>query len=221
MNLKFSDSWNSAFQVEKHNNGHSVQYTPNNVEATVENHLGTYKLAQFHVHWGRNRYEGSEHRVNGWQASAEFHFVLEKTTGSVTDGDHYSVMGVLAVEGYDHDDDNNHDGLYNFHGDHHDDHGGLWDKLMPPGTEYDAKATVTGLYLRGLFPANFDYVHYKGSLTTPPCSETVQWFVFTNTIRVPPGYLQALRKVKDEEGEELQYNFRDVQPLNGRTVYYL
>ena len=230
--LSFSNSWNYAMDFEKHNDGHSVRYTPINVDATVKTWRGTYKLTQFHVHWGKDTNEGSEHLVNGWQASAEFHFVHEKTTGSVSDGDHYSVLGVRAVECDGHDDDHNHDD--NRHGhdddrhghdddrhDHNDDNHELWDKLMPPGTEYDAKATVTGVYLRGLFPQSFDYYYYAGSLTTPTCDETVQWFVFTNTIKVPSQYLQALRKVKDEEGNELQFNFRDTQPLNGRTVYWL
>lgn len=201
--LTFNNAWNTKITVDKTNNGHTIQCTPENLLAHVRTHTGTYKLLQFHVHWGRNGQEGSEHLVDGKQYSAEFHFVTEKLHGSVSDGDYYSVMGVLGVE----------DHAYAIKP------GSLWDKLMPP-IEFDAHERVTDLPFYELFPYDLSYYHYKGSLTTPPCSETVQWFVFKKRIRVPSAYLQALRQVKDENGHTLQYNFRDTQPLNGRNVYY-
>ena len=200
--LTFNNAWNTKITVNKTNTGHSIQCTPENLYATVTTHTGTYKLLQFHVHWGRNGQEGSEHLVDGKQYSAEFHFVTEKLHGSVSDGDHYSVMGVLGVE----------DHAYPITP------GSLWDKLMPP-TEFDAHEIVTDLPFYELFPYDLSYYHYEGSLTTPLCSETVQWFVFKMCIRVPAAYLQALRQVKDENGHTLQYNFRDTQPLNGRNIY--
>jgi len=33
-------------------------------------------------------------------------------------------------------------------------------------------------------PAQRTYYHYEGSLTTPPCSETVDWHVLTQPIEV-------------------------------------
>ena len=36
----------------------------------------------------------------------------------------------------------------------------------------------------GLLPAQRTYYHYQGSLTTPPCSETVDWLVFNEPIGV-------------------------------------
>lgn len=39
--------------------------------------------------------------------------------------------------------------------------------------------------LSSLMPHNIDrFYTYKGSLTTPPCSEAVTWIVFPNTIPI-------------------------------------
>jgi len=68
-------------------------------------------------------------------------------------------------------------------------------------------------------PSNRDFYYYEGSLTTPPCSEVVQWFVLKQPIQIPASYISTLRKVEeDEHGTLLTHNVRDEQPLNGRIV---
>jgi carbonic anhydrase len=55
------------------------------------------------------------------------------------------------------------------------------------------------------------YYTYAGSLTTPPCSETVTWVVLSEPARLHPKQLDAFRRI-------LGNNFRPLQPLNGRSV---
>jgi carbonic anhydrase len=38
-----------------------------------------------------------------------------------------------------------------------------------------------------LLPARLSYYHYKGSLTTPPCSETVDWLVLAQPVEADEG----------------------------------
>jgi carbonic anhydrase len=55
------------------------------------------------------------------------------------------------------------------------------------------------------------YYHWVGSLTTPPCSENVQWYLMKDTLSASKDQIEAFRKYYD-------HNYRPTQPLNGRTV---
>jgi len=57
-----------------------------------------------------------------------------------------------------------------------------------------------------------------GSLTTPPCTEVVQWFLMKEKISVPAGFLEQLRRVQQQDGKDLSYNFRETNSLNNRLV---
>ena len=62
------------------------------------------------------------------------------------------------------------------------------------------------------FKPNYNhYYGYTGSLTTPPCTQGVQWLVLANPIYAEAEDIQAF---KDLEGD----NFRPVQRINGRIV---
>lgn len=55
------------------------------------------------------------------------------------------------------------------------------------------------------------YYHFMGSLTTPPCSEYVRWYVMKDTISADAKQIAAFRTHHKD-------NFRPVQPLNGRYI---
>ena len=185
------------------NTGHNVQFNPSSSapDASVMNHEGTYNLLQFHLHWGEGQRNGSEHRVNASQDAAEIHFVHQRnTTASSTAGNALTVVGVFAVA----------DSAAP---------AGIWQQLMPVPTGYQASSNITGIRYSDLLPTNRDYYYYEGSLTTPLCNETVQWFVLKETIQIPESYLVMLRMVQeDANGTLLTHNVRDAQALNGRIV---
>ena len=62
-----------------------------------------------------------------------------------------------------------------------------------------------------LLPDAKKYFHFMGSLTTPPCSENVKWYVLKDTVQLDATQIAAFRSHHDD-------NFRPVQPLNGRLV---
>ena len=185
------------------NKGHTVQFTPRSgTRAYMLTPIGTYKLRQVHMHWGRGNQRGSEHLVNNGAADGEVHFVHQKV-GAVdeTDCDYYAVLGVRV----DSSPSVPLDGIFN--------------ALDPAVLEtYPSLTLMTDINLSSLLPDSLDYYHYQGSLTTPNCDERVQWFVLKNSIDAPQAYLEKLRRIKDKNSAAVTWNYRYPQELNGRRV---
>jgi carbonic anhydrase len=64
---------------------------------------------------------------------------------------------------------------------------------------------------RDFFPREPLYYHYNGSLTTPPCSEGVAWFVMKTPIEVSAEQVSQFTAVMHQSA-------RPVQPLHDRVV---
>ena len=63
----------------------------------------------------------------------------------------------------------------------------------------------------GLLPHNLAYYTYTGSLTAPPCSEGVTWFVLKAPLDISREEIDAFAKL-------YPHDVRPLQPLNGRIV---
>ena len=62
-----------------------------------------------------------------------------------------------------------------------------------------------------LLPSTKSSYRYDGSLTTPPCSEGVKWFVLTTPIELSEAQIAAFTAI-------VHGNNRPVQPLKGRKL---
>jgi carbonic anhydrase len=62
-----------------------------------------------------------------------------------------------------------------------------------------------------LLPADRAYYTFDGSLTTPPCSEDVTWFVLRNPVQFSAKEVSRFAKIYPMDA-------RPTQPLNGRVV---
>ncbi len=85
----------------------------------------------------------------------------------------------------------------------------IWKHLPVHEGEY-SKAAIT-INAGDLLPKTLDYYHYSGSLTTPPCSEGVNWMVLKNTVAVSADQVRAFTDI-------FQKSTRPVQSLNGRSL---
>ncbi|MFQ5468762.1 MAG: carbonic anhydrase family protein [Gammaproteobacteria bacterium] len=63
----------------------------------------------------------------------------------------------------------------------------------------------------GILPRDMSYFNYSGSLTTPPCTEGVNWMVLTAPITISQEQLDQFQALYTGTA-------RPVQPLNGRNI---
>jgi carbonic anhydrase len=86
----------------------------------------------------------------------------------------------------------------------------IWDNMPPIGGEsyYGRQVGVNASFL---LPSDKSYFSYRGSLTEPPCTEGVEWFVLSTPLEADVSYVHRL-------GQLIGGNARPIQPLNGRNV---
>jgi carbonic anhydrase len=140
-----------------------------------------YQLVQYHFH------APSEHTVNGKHFPMEMHLVHTNAEGQL------AVIGVLIIEGA-------HNAAFD----------PIWANL-PVTKDVEHHLEHVKVDVDALLPKARTTYRYEGSLTTPPCSEGVQWFVMTTPIALSKAQIGAFTAL-------FHGNNRPVQPLNGRPV---
>ena len=142
-----------------------------------------FSLLQFHFH-GK-----SEHTVNGEAAAMELHLVHQDSAGDL------AVVGVLMTAGR-----------------HHEALQRIW-RHMPAQAGEKRLVAEEAVNASELLPADLSYYSYTGSLTTPPYTEGVLWFVLSATVEISPEQIARFGAIHPQ-------NARATQPLNGRTVSF-
>uniref|UniRef100_A0A3P9BPG9 Carbonic anhydrase 4 n=1 Tax=Maylandia zebra TaxID=106582 RepID=A0A3P9BPG9_9CICH len=193
------------------NNGHSVQLNlPSSIQIKGGNLVDEYKAIQFHLHWGKDGGLGSEHTIDGEKFPMEVQYVIIKEYDSLAeaskDSTGVAVLGFSfrylesesANEKYDH--------LIS-----------ALKYISQPSKLYLLKNDNNLLFTLHI---ETKYFRYKGSLTTPDCAEAVVWTLFESTIPLSRNQLTAFSQLLFYDGQKMVNNYRPVQPLNGREVYY-
>ncbi len=172
------------------NNSHTVEveYEPGS-SITVGGK--TFGLLQFHFHIP------SEHDLEGSTFPMEGHLVHARGSG---DNVELAVVGVLIEEG-----------------DFSDFIAPIFDNM--PAAEGEVEVELEEVDATDLLPEDREeYFAYSGSLTTPPCSEGVNWFVLNESIEVSPAQIDQFGALFFGNDDFPLGNARPVQPLNGREV---
>lgn len=68
-----------------------------------------------------------------------------------------------------------------------------------------------------IIPFNKDYITYQGSLTTPPCTESVIWIISPYPSYISVEQIVKFRKISEATG--MENNYRPVQWVGNRTIY--
>jgi len=214
--LTMTEGWDGNLSGKWKPNGHNLQFTLDEevakksmVEAPCLD--AKYMLIQMHLHWGATSKSGSEHTINGKSYPMEMHMV------HVAENDHnkYMVIGILFEEGVDPKYGEEQKFLNLFKTVTKDGINGIHSPQTAetyPGT-IDVTAYVS---ISGVRESHFQY---QGSLTTPPCTESVMWVIAPKHPKVTAEALEHLRMMqKDWDGYILTHNNRPVQDINGRTI---
>jgi carbonic anhydrase len=80
-----------------------------------------------------------------------------------------------------------------------------------PAKENGKADLAGGMNVTNLLPTKRSYWAFEGSLTTPPCSEEVQWHVLKEAVEMSKEQIAAFKKL-------YPMNARPVQALNGRVL---
>ncbi|XP_065516123.1 carbonic anhydrase 14 isoform X3 [Lathamus discolor] len=87
------------------------------------------------------------------------------------------------------------------------------------------RTSIPPFSIRALLPPRLDlYYRYNGSLTTPPCFQSVLWTLLREPVRISQAQLEQLQgtlystEASEAEPQLLEGNFRGPQELNQRRV---
>ncbi len=128
----------------------------------------------------------SEHTIAGRYSAMEAHFVHQAEDGEL------AVVGVMIERG-----------------DANAAYEPTWEHL--PAQESAEQRYDVEIDLSALLPRRLAAYRYIGSLTTPPCTENVRWFVLTQPVQLSGAQVAAFEAI-------MKGNNRPVQPLNGRVI---
>ena len=128
----------------------------------------------------------SEHTINGAALPMEVHFVHRNDAGAA------AVVGVLMTTGKPNKSFNTM-------------------VLTMPNRAGDPVKADPKIDPNAFLPAKRSYYRYEGSLTTPPCGETVDWLLLTDPIQVAEADITSFARL-------YPMNARPVQKLDRRFV---
>ncbi|MGV3278020.1 carbonic anhydrase [Rickettsiales bacterium LUAb2] len=128
----------------------------------------------------------SEHTLNGQHFSMEAHFVNQAKDGSL------AVIGVWFKYGKDNK---------------------TFANIIKEAPKTSGSNAYTGYFnINNLLPKSNDFYSYIGSLTTPPCSENVNWIVMEKPMRASMNQINQFKQILHGNTN------RPVQKINHRII---
>nr|ANJ59773.1 alpha carbonic anhydrase 13 [Stylophora pistillata] len=176
-----------------------------------------YRLAQLHFHFGcKSSPKGSEHTLDGIPFSGELHLVFYnlKYADFNAAADKSDGLTVIAAFLEENRLDVSNPELEKI---------AHLMRNMARGDREENERTLLEPNLYSLVPQLTDlsmtpFFSYKGSLTTPPCYQSVNWIVLGQFIPANTYVMDIMRSLRNHDGHPLCNGFRPPQALNGRVI---
>ena len=134
--------------------------------SSITVHNVKYDLVQFHFH------KPSEEQINDQPKAMVIHFVHKSADGKL------AVIGVLMNEGKANEMIQT-----------------LWSNLPKEENKENVVQTIK-IDPSNLLPKSLAYYHYVGSLTTPPCTEGVDFYILKNPGEISKQQIEHFRSTK-------------------------
>ncbi|XP_075039434.1 receptor-type tyrosine-protein phosphatase gamma isoform X2 [Mixophyes fleayi] len=178
---------------------------------------GRFKAEKVEFHWGQsNASAGSEHSINGRRFPVEMQIYsynpddFDSFGSAIMDKRLIAAMSVF----FQATQKNNPALDPIIHG-------------LKGVVHHEKETFLDPFILRNLLPSSLSsFYRYTGSLTTPPCSEIVEWVVFSRPVPISYQQLEAFYSIFTTEQQDhvksvdyLRNNFRPKQRLNDRLVF--
>ncbi|ELK28032.1 Carbonic anhydrase 6 [Myotis davidii] len=219
------------------NNGHTVQISlPPTMRMTTAE--GTeYIAVQMHFHWGGAALEisGSEHTIDGLRYAAEIHVVhynskyesydiakdapdgLAVLAALIEPGDRQvgrrgqgqllptEAPALFALQVKDYAENSYYSNFISH---------------LEDVRDLGQSTVLSSLDVQDMLPTDLRFYYtYGGSLTTPPCTENVRWFLLADFVQLSRAQIRKLENsLLGHQDETIHNVYRTAQPLNGRVV---